>query len=272
MQEMILQFVGVVFMGSNDSLFLGSKNAQTSGYTYKWETELIFIDTNTASDFLDDTTKARPMIENWWGGEPSDFYLIVTDSIGNVCRDTVKVAYCHYVLDMAERRFYIEKGDSVQIGRSFDINYQNPHCGDLEVLGWGPNYAISDTLASRPIVWPDTNIWYGVAVEDSCGCHVPTHAYQVYIIPTGYNERTTNNGKVNIHPNPFSPTTTFTFHDQSPKILEVYDNTGKQVRIEKINSNRAEFNRNELKAGVYFFRVLDSNKKMIDRGKLVITD
>ncbi|KAB1063827.1 T9SS type A sorting domain-containing protein [Salibacter halophilus] len=256
------------FMRSNDSLFLGGENPAITGYTYKWEVDDAF----TASIVLDDTTKANPMIENWWGGEPFDFYLTVIDSVGNICRDTVTVAYCQYVLSAFDVRYFINEGDSVQIGGSFDFNYQNPHCGDLQVLGWSPNYAISDTLASRPIVWPDTNVWYGVNVEDSCSCQVPTHINKVYVTPTGYDERTKNNGKVNIHPNPFSSITTFTFHDRSLKTLEVYDNAGKQVRVENINSNRTEFNRKELKPGVYFFRVFDSNRELIDRGKLVITD
>ena len=261
---------------SAQSLVLGGSVVAQGGappYTYKWEAEEYLLnEKKTASFFLDDTTKAHPaFVEDW--GKSVTFKLTVTDSLRNTCSDSVKVTFCDYTTPMEPIYYFVDKGDTVELedGLYPDTTLVKG-CGPLEFRGWMPNYAISDTGELSVNVWPDSTITYTPQFVDSGGCYIPLSGHKVVVEPTGFEEFKRERNDVKVNPNPFSSTTTFNFHDQSLKILEVYDNAGKQVRIEKINSNRAEFNRKELKAGVYFFRVFDSKRELIDRGKLVIID
>lgn len=262
---------------SSQSLVLGGNVVAQDGtppYTYKWEAEeYLLFEKKTASFFLDDTTKAHPSFVEAWDKSVS-FKLTVTDSLGNSCSDSVTVAFCSYYFNYYTTKHFINPGDTVDIGPAISPHLDNPDCGSFVFTGWTPDYAISDPMSLSPKVWPDSSVTYQGTFEDTIGCYTvfSNAAYSIEVIPTGVKEDQEGEEDVKVNPNPFSSTTFFTFHDQSPKTLEVYDNNGKQVRVEKINSNKAEFNRKELKAGVYFFRVLDSNKNLIDRGKLVIAD
>ena len=83
----------------------------------------------------------------------------------------------------------------------------------------------------------------------------------------------TNDVLVNVMPNPVATTTTITLEglkNKHPMSLLVFDVTGKQVSaLDNITSSKINFERGELNAGVYFFKVVQNNK-VIATDRLII--
>jgi len=78
---------------------------------------------------------------------------------------------------------------------------------------------------------------------------------------------------VNIFPNPFnsSATFSFTYSENFEKTLIIYDVIGKEVKriIIPKAENSTTINRNEMNAGMYFYQLMD-NHKTIATGKLIM--
>ena len=78
---------------------------------------------------------------------------------------------------------------------------------------------------------------------------------------------------VKIFPNPFnnSATFSFSFNENSEKILLIYDVIGKEVKriITPKGENSTTINKNEMDEGMYFYQLIDGNKT-IATGKLIV--
>jgi len=78
---------------------------------------------------------------------------------------------------------------------------------------------------------------------------------------------------VKVYPNPFTNRTTFYFSgkDQNSKEIIIYDVLGKKIDHVKVpsSSRKYELQKKNLKAGVYFYRILE-NGGISGLGKLVI--
>ena len=93
------------------------------------------------------------------------------------------------------------------------------------------------------------------------------------------NQKTPSTSLVNVYPNPFSTTTTLTLQGNyhNPSLL-IYNLLGQEVETQCITSLQANGNfqftihRNNLPAGMYFYKVMEENKEVIGLGKMVVSE
>lgn len=117
----------------------------------------------------------------------------------------------------------------------------------------------------------NTKYYYRVMAKNCFGNSVYSNVVNATTnISTGVDENAFS--KISVYPNPLSSI----FHINIPAdvrlndaVLEVYDVSGKEVKVVSINTNETIVDRGELKSGIYFYRVINDNQT-ISKGKLVI--
>ncbi len=84
--------------------------------------------------------------------------------------------------------------------------------------------------------------------------------------------RSTDGISVKAFPNPFANATNIVVDDMKEKFdFELFDVTGRlKKRMTGIETNQFQVTRDDLSAGVYFFKILSTNKKKTGYGKLVV--
>ena len=108
---------------------------------------------------------------------------------------------------------------------------------------------------------------YHVKVTNSGGCSATSS--QLYYNPVSISESSI--ALTTIYPNPFTSSTTFELADANslPYDLYLYDNLGREVRkVSTITASRYELQREDLPAGIYFYRL--QSKNAASGGKLII--
>jgi Secretion system C-terminal sorting domain/WD40-like Beta Propeller Repeat len=77
--------------------------------------------------------------------------------------------------------------------------------------------------------------------------------------------------QLKIYPNPFTAAISIELKEVPGHgvLFNLYDQTGKIIRQEKINNTRTNLSLNNLSAGVYTYQVIDEKGKLISSGKLV---
>ncbi len=109
---------------------------------------------------------------------------------------------------------------------------------------------------------------YTVEVTNGSGCAAMSAATTVTTL--GIDSPTAQTEKVKVYPNPFSYSTTIEVTEvKQGMIFELYDVLGKRVMAETITKTQTTIDRNELRNGLYFYTITQ-DKKLINRGKLVI--
>jgi hypothetical protein len=109
---------------------------------------------------------------------------------------------------------------------------------------------------------------YHICITDSTGC-MECDTIRVGVSPVGIN--VTEQNLFSLAPNPFSEETVFHFENMLSAKLIITDLLGKTVRNEYINGKWHIFKRENLKAGIYFFSILE-NEKIKGNGRLLILD
>ncbi len=97
---------------------------------------------------------------------------------------------------------------------------------------------------------------------------------QNFILTAIVDPATSTNFGVKVYPNPFSESATFEINDKKRPLsimtnFSLFDATGRLLRSEKVSNGRLEFERQNLPAGLYIFRIED-NGKLLGSGKLTI--
>ncbi|MBA3704742.1 MAG: T9SS type A sorting domain-containing protein [Bacteroidetes bacterium] len=80
------------------------------------------------------------------------------------------------------------------------------------------------------------------------------------------------NISLSIYPNPFNTNFTLKISEEiiiSDVVMKIYDLYGKEVKIISITGNETIIERNELKSGIYFYSIINDDRK-IANGKLVL--
>lgn len=237
-----------------DTFHLGETPVVAQGippYTYTWSTNYQgYVNVFTASYFLDDTTKANPLLVQH-ADNPVIFRLDVTDSLGNTCNDSVTIQFSQYgwTLDVKER--YIMQGDSVQLYLSIFDGI--PPYSYL----WSPAAGLTDP--TDPFTWasPDTTTYYHMVVTDSAGCTGDDY-FTVIVGPTGLDDESASGIKIMMHPNPASNEIMLEF--KSPQIAsvwyEIIDPNGTLIFSRSVETNATESIRlDDLAAGLYILKV-----------------
>jgi hypothetical protein len=74
-----------------------------------------------------------------------------------------------------------------------------------------------------------------------------------------------------VYPNPAVNELNISSTDKNASTVEVTDLTGKPVMNEKIESGKAKFNTSQLAAGMYIYRIYDTQQRSLKLGKVIIS-
>jgi len=241
----------------------------TPPFNYSWESKVHLWDDKflTASDFLSDTTAANPGVfkdfHPW--NELVNFKLTVTDSVGNICHDSLKISISNYAMLLVDIGEFINQGDSVQFGW-FRVG---GGVGSLSV-DWTPNYNISDTSSFAPVLWPDTSLTYQMLIYDSVGCSM-IDKLPVKVLTVGTEDIFTGAEHFKTYPNPNKGIFFFEKTDKSPinGTIELLDLSGKIIFSKKMkNQIRGKVDLPNLASGNYFIRLFEKEKIFVGQVKI----
>jgi hypothetical protein len=101
--------------------------------------------------------------------------------------------------------------------------------------------------------------------------NTPASSIAQWVDITGIKELT-NPVSIRVFPNPFSNTATIELNAAIPlaeQQFELYDVTGRMVQSALVQGSSFELRREDLQAGMYFFRLL-ANGKFVASGKLIV--
>jgi hypothetical protein len=231
-------------------------------YTYTWSANVPSGSHHLgASVFLDDTTKANPSLVDWYN-KPLRFKLTVKDNAGAVKEDSITVGFSVFYSLNFDFYATIIQGDTIQLYH--DIAKGIPPLR----YAWSPDYNISDTSVSSPLVWPDTSTTYTVIIIDSIGCvSWPKNAW-VTVKPSGITQYT--GYKSILFPNPIDNSSAIYFDVPTHKnlMLRVLDSIGKIIFTDKIISDSYRIGEKNIKSGSYFY-VISDGSKIISRGQFI---
>lgn len=223
-------------------------------YTYNWDFD--------GDGFTDDTTKGNTSYLFSSSGTHT-VSLIVNNTNG--CVDTVV------------KTVYVDSLPTVTLNFPIDTS-----CHDDTIILSGGNPAggiysgngvYSNTFFADSVSVGIHYIAYTYYNIDSCSSTVYD---AIYVSPcTGVEEFHGSSLMFQITPNPFSKSTMLTIKDFRIGLIDlqlhIYDLFGKEVRKSNIASAESKIARENLSAGVYFFK-LSSKRKVLGTGKLIITD
>lgn len=230
---------------------LGGNPTATGGlppYTYEWSSSYdYFIGTWNASDWLDDTTAANPVLTDG-SADSLAFYLKVTDSLGNACFDTVVVWFSRFAVSLDTKIKYMEQGDSVQLYVSV---YGGLHPNEYL---WSPGAGLADSTDPYTMASPDTTTFYNLTLTDSIGCQI-TDIFYVYVWPLGV-EQQASNQSFTLFPNPTTGIITIKGTEGPVQVLNVF---GQVV----LHSSETELDLSTYPRGVYFVRTEEGTRKIV---------
>jgi len=250
-----------------DTLQIGGNPTASGGiepYIFTWSTNYtIGSHTYGASHFIDDSTNPNPKIIN-----PTDdflkFTLIVTDNQGTQASDSITVKFSRFYYLTIECTYNINQGDTVRL-----FGTMGQGIGPLS-YSWSPNYNISNTSASSPLVWPDTSVYYHVYATDSIGCISEPSTCSVNIKPTGISPIKNTLIKSIVFPNPINNNSTILLNENNIEelTLQLINNLGQTVLIDKFSSNTYMIGNKGLSKGFYVY-VIKNGPKIVSHGQFI---
>lgn len=88
---------------------------------------------------------------------------------------------------------------------------------------------------------------------------------------TGFNENAIET--ITFSPNPFIETTQINIRTRSGKVdclFELYDETGRMVKTNRVTASKFILERGGLANGIYFYRLIDKETGSAQKGKLIV--
>ena len=210
----------------------------------------------SASTFLNDTAVANPFISaeaNFLGNNNMvKFYLKVTDANQNVRFDSTVVRFSRFGILPIGGPMLLPRGDSLKI-------YSGIFGGITPIrYSWTPNYNISDTSVSAPIVWPRRNTTYSCRVVDSAGCNSGFNVDWVISVITNTDDLKQNN-QVSISPNPLTDVSVISikYAIGSDAVLNVSDISGRTIYSQKVTTQQIPIGKFIKESGLYVYYLVE---------------
>ena len=261
-----------------DTLEIGGEPSASGGsgnYNYVWETSdsITFGSITiyyTASDFLDDTTKANPKIID----DPSilsgiyefTLKLTVTDDLDSISIDSMNLIFSFKIITTIEFYHYMYKGDSVLINGYGLLDSNLP----IESYLWTPGYGLADSTSAITFAKPLKTTYYYLSITDTAGCSTGSYLYyNIYVSPISGIKDDLLLFDVKIYPNPINSKSVISFNNIEGKeySLEIYDSKGEIIK--KFTTNNNFFSIGDIiNPGVYYYNIIFENKIKVT-GKFV---
>jgi hypothetical protein len=167
--------------------------AGTPPYSYNWE---LVEDPPNTFFYLDIVTSSNPKVRGvTFSGDTMVFRVTVTDGIGSVAIDLVKVMVARWTCTGGKCVKNIMEGDTVSLGTGCNGNFP-PH-----TIAWTPSANLSSTTSSNPKTWTKTSTNYYAKTTNAIGCYRDDTCV-VNVTKLGVKELAKKQGYVGIHPNP----------------------------------------------------------------------
>lgn len=262
-------------MNGVDTTQIGTTPAATGGiapYTYRWEANYTITIgsttiTKTASDYLNDTTIATPIITAS-EDNPVTFILTVTDSVGNVCKDTVVIKFSRFIFTLGYLTFYISQGDSVFLNYGANVSSNFPPFQFL----WKPNQGLIDSTSLSFWAKPNSSTAYYVTLTDSSGCSIEsTPYYYVNVSPVGINEAANNKIRFSTYPNPTNDIINISIVNENNRNLmfDFFDSKGQLLKQIETKSNMLVLKTDTFSNGLVLFKITDQGQ-LIGQGNFIV--
>jgi len=192
---------GLHFCGVQDSARLtASVSGGAPPYRYVWSMEPVTYLSYTfhASDFLDDTSRAQPLLRT-----PSQdslyFRLSLRDSLGTVATDSMLVTFSQMGTHLGQWSVSIEASDTVQLPGP-NVNSSYP----LDSVEWSPARGLVNRHALRPLATPDSSVTYRARIWDSQGCSWEGAEF-IFITVNGIGLEELSGASFEVFPTPLRP-------------------------------------------------------------------
>lgn len=204
----------------------------TPPYMYTWSYKPDPINTFF---YLDNINAPNPkMISVSLAGDTMNFELQVSDGMGNIAVDLVRVKVARWTCSGGACVKNIVEGDTVALGTGCFGNYAP------NTILWSPAANLSSTTSSNPATWTKTTTSYYAKTTNNIGCW-RNDTCKVNVTPAGIEQLAGKYGYVGIHPNPVTERTKLLVAaDMVDGILRVYTIEGKMVLDKKITSTQTD--------------------------------
>lgn len=233
-------------------------------WTTTIETNLTTLPYIYASDMLSDTSVLNPLLYTHIYAKnnvPINFAIQITDSVGNTCKDSLKIRFSTFAITIKDIKIYQEAGDTALISASVS--------GGIPPIrySWFPKENI-DTITNNsccPFVWPSSEVTYSAMAIDSAGCTVGTNPTWHFTIISSIINLTNN--ELKIYPNPTQGILNFDLKEDIENLsIKIIDAKGKIVLAKSIESHWIDLS--NLAKGIYTFQLFGEKDKLLSYGKV----
>lgn len=233
----------------------------TPPYTYTWTYTPDPINTFF---YLDNINAANPkMISVSLSGDTMNFELLVSDAIGNIATDLVRVKVARWTCSGGACVKNIVEGDTVALGTGCFGNYAP------NTILWSPAINLSSPTSSNPATWTKTTTSYYAKTTNNIGCW-RNDTCKVNVTPLGVNGLGMTSGHVMVYPNPVNEHSVFEVsNDMLGGVLKVYTVDGKLLSTKAIMQAKTEIGTVlQGKSAIYIYSYEKQGSRTI-YGKLV---
>lgn len=252
-----------------DILQIGGNPTASGGkvpYIYKWELMPVYDYRIPASEFLNDSTSANPIIDcTSIINDTVTLVLSVTDADFNSKNDSINIIISSIAMThLMYFRPTINQGDSVLLEPLNVFNGISPFS-----YHWTPETGLSNPIIRNPYAKPDTSVRYTCLVTDALGCSSSDNN-DVVVIPTGISELTNSTYYSSVYPNPIdlnSIIKTFNPLNEKRKI-KVLNLKGQVLFEDWFYSDNYNIGKKINQNGFYYF-IIRNDKEILTTGKFI---